>query len=157
MSKISSICSYYRKVNPKPLTRLGSFVNFLKNRQLDKIAFFSEHDETSKSARSGNKRKPVGIDKIKGNIWQYSVGKHHSTKDDYAFEHPAIFPESLAKDHILSWSNEGDVVFDPFMGSGTTGKMAVLLNRRFVGIEQVESYFEIANKRISTAIMEGLI
>ena len=63
----------------------------------------------------------------------------------------------LANDHILSWSNEGDVVFDPFMGSGTTGKMAVLLNRRFVGIEQVESYFEIANKRISTAIMEGLI
>lgn len=36
--------------------------------------------------------------------------------------HPAVFPEQLANDHIISWSNEGDIVFDPFMGSGTTGK-----------------------------------
>ena len=145
------------KGKPKTFNAIRELCKFPEKPTARQNSVFSEHDETSKSARSGNKRKPVGIDKIKGNIWQYSVGKNHSTKDDYAFEHPAIFPESLAKDHILSWSNEGDVVFDPFMGSGTTGKMAVLLNRRFVGIEQVESYFEIANKRISTAIMEGLI
>lgn len=62
--------------------------------------------------------------------------------------HPAIFPEQLAKDHILSWSNEGDTVLDCFMGSGTTGKMAMLNNREFIGIEKDVEYFEIAKKRL---------
>ena len=65
--------------------------------------------------------------------------------------HPAIFPEQLAHDHIISWSNEGDTVFDPFLGSGTTGKMAKQLNRNFIGIEKVEKYFQIASERISKA------
>ena len=82
------------------------------------------------------------------NIWYYSVGLNGSTKDKEAFTHPAIFPEKLAQDHILSWSNEGDMVFDPFMGSGTTGKMALLNNRNFIGIEKVEEYYNIAIKRI---------
>ena len=63
--------------------------------------------------------------------------------------HPAVFPEQLANDHIISWSNEGDTVFDPFMGSGTTGKMAILNNRKFIGIEKVPEYFNIAKDRIS--------
>jgi len=62
--------------------------------------------------------------------------------------HPAPFPEALARDHIISWSNEGDTVLDPFMGSGTTGKMAKQLNRNFIGIELDSQYFEIAKKRI---------
>lgn len=65
--------------------------------------------------------------------------------------HPAVFPEQLANDHIVSWSNENDIVFDPFMGSGTTGKMAKLNNRRFIGIEKVAEYFEIAKERITSA------
>ena len=65
--------------------------------------------------------------------------------------HPAMFPEKLASDHIISWSNEGDTVFDPFMGSGTTGKMAKLLNRNFIGIELDPTYFDIACKRIEEA------
>ena len=77
------------------------------------------------------------------NIWQYH---EHGTKT----KHPAVFPERLAKDHILSWSNEGDLVLDPFMGSGTTGKMAVLNNRRFIGIEKVTEYFDDAKERIET-------
>ena len=70
--------------------------------------------------------------------------------------HPAQFPESLARDHILSWSNPGDTVLDPFLGSGTTGKMAILEGRRFIGIEREEKYFDIACKRIEEAqrIME---
>ncbi len=64
-------------------------------------------------------------------------------------EHPAIFPEQLANDHILSWSNEGDTVLDPFMGSGTTGKMSLLNNRNFIGIELDPEYFKIAGKRIN--------
>ncbi|GAK00888.1 DNA methylase N-4/N-6 domain protein [Geomicrobium sp. JCM 19055] len=55
--------------------------------------------------------------KLKGNVWEYSIGIHQSTKDKVAFQHPAIFPEKLAEDHILSWSNSGDVVLDPFAGS----------------------------------------
>ena len=66
--------------------------------------------------------------------------------------HPASFPEKLAEGHIISWSNEGDLVYDPFMGSGTTGKMAILNNRRFMGSEISEEYCDIANKRIMAAI-----
>ena len=82
------------------------------------------------------------------NVWRYANGRDNSTKDRAAFKHPAIFPESLANDHIISWSNEGDIVFDPFMGSGTTGKMAKLNNRQFIGIELDETYFNIAKERI---------
>jgi len=63
--------------------------------------------------------------------------------------HPAPFPEKLAHDHIISWSNEGDTVLDPFMGSGTTGKMAKQLIRNFIGIELDPEYFKIAEKRIN--------
>jgi len=62
--------------------------------------------------------------------------------------HPAPFPEALARDHIISWSNEGDTVLDCFMGSGTTGKMALLNNRKFIGIEKDAEYFEIAKQRL---------
>jgi len=64
-------------------------------------------------------------------------------------DHPAVFPEKLAQDHILSWSNEGDTILDPFMGSGTTGVAAKNLGRDFIGIELDESYFNIAKERIN--------
>lgn len=89
--------------------------------------------------------------KIKGNVWEYLVGGGKSTKDKIAFEHPAIFPEQLAQDHILSWSNEGDTILDPFMGSGTTAKMAMLNKRNYIGIELSSEYCNIANKRITEA------
>ncbi len=91
----------------------------------------------------------VGETKLRGNIWEYAVGYGKSTTDKIAYKHPAIFPELLAKDHILSWSNEGDTVLDVFMGSGTTGKMAYLLNRKFIGIEKDNEYFEIAQSRLA--------
>lgn len=71
--------------------------------------------------------------------------------------HPAPFPLSLANDHIISWSNEGDTVFDPFMGSGTTGIAARSLNRNFIGIELDETYFKLAEERINqSTLMEHL-
>ena len=82
------------------------------------------------------------------NIWCYNVGNNQSSKNKIACGVPAIFPEKLAQDHILSWSNEGDLVLDCFMGSGTTGKMCKLLNRNFIGIEIDEKYFNIAKERI---------
>ena len=87
----------------------------------------------------------------KQNLWTYVVSGGTSSKDKEAHKHPAIFPEQLAHDHIVSWSNEGDVVFDPFMGSGTTGKMAKLSNRNFIGVELDSTYFLIAEDRIGKA------
>lgn len=87
----------------------------------------------------------------KQNVWEYLIGGRNSTKDKIAFQHPAIFPEQLVVDHLLSWTNEGDTVLDPFMGSGTTGKMCDAYNRKFIGIEKNPDYFEIAKKRINNA------
>jgi DNA modification methylase len=84
-------------------------------------------------------RKPFGK---RNNIWRFDTQKNS--------EHPAPFPEKLVEDHIISWSNEGDVVLDPFMGSGTTAKMAKLNNRNFIGFECSEEYCKIANDRINS-------
>ena len=78
------------------------------------------------------------------NVWEINTEVSNSKR-----KHPAQFPEQLAEDHIISWSNEGDVVFDPFTGSGTTGKMAKLNNRNFIGIEISEEYLNIAKERIN--------
>ena len=84
----------------------------------------------------------------KENVWMFEVGYMKTTKDKFAFQHPAMFPEQLAHDHIISWSNEGDIVFDPMCGSGTTCKMAKQLGRNFIGIDISEEYCEIATKRV---------
>jgi site-specific DNA-methyltransferase (adenine-specific) len=83
------------------------------------------------------------------NIWEVNAGWGQSSKDTGVFDHPAIFPEALARDHILSWSNPGDVVLDPMMGSGTTGKMARLTGRQFIGIDISAEYVELARQRIA--------
>lgn len=91
---------------------------------------------------------------VRKNIWSYGVGFMKSAKDAYIFKHPAIFPEALASDHIQSWSNPGDTVLDPFMGSGTTLRAAKDLNRKAIGIEIEEKYCEIAAKRMSQSVLD---
>lgn len=81
--------------------------------------------------------------KIRKNIFTYAIGVDRGIKG-----HPAIFPLALARDHILSWSNEGDTVLDCFMGSGTTGIAAIDVGRNFVGIEISPEYMELAKSRI---------
>ena len=76
------------------------------------------------------------------NYWYIPIGQNKT-------KHPAVFPENLAHDHIISWSNEGCIVYDPFLGSGTTAKMAKLTHRKYVGSEINEDYFKIAQKRLS--------
>ena len=87
--------------------------------------------------------------KIKSNIWSYNIGniayKYVKTN------HPAVFPYQLAYDHIISWTNENDIVLDCFMGSGTTGVAAIEANRKFIGIEKNAEYFNIAKERIEKA------
>lgn len=85
---------------------------------------------------------------VRFNIWRYNTGKGFTTNDDIAYEHPAIFPEQLAKDHILSWSNEGDLIYDPFMGSGTVAKVCIVCNRNYVGSEISQEYCTIAERRL---------
>lgn len=87
-------------------------------------------------------------EKVKTNVWEYAVGLGGTTNDRIAFKHPATFPEKLAEDHILSWTNEGDLVFDPMCGSGTTCKMVKLHNRKFIGVDISEEYCKIAQERI---------
>lgn len=113
------------------------------------------HNEKSKKLRSNKKRNNIKDKKIKGNIWEYGNGFNKSSRDELAFVHPAIFPEQLAADHIVSWSNEGDLVYDPFMGSGTTAKMAHLLNRNWIGSEISKEYVDIANKRLDPYLRQA--
>ena len=89
-----------------------------------------------------------------GNIWFYEVGYMKSTKDRVAYQHPAIFPDKLAEDHILSWSNEGDIILDPMFGSGTTLKMAIKNKRHYIGFEINPEYPKIAKKRLSQVQLE---
>lgn len=93
--------------------------------------------------------KPVSDLGARSNVWGYSTGYRKSAAEDYVYAHPAVFPEALARDHIISWSNAGDLVMDPFMGSGTTGKVALQEGRRFIGIEVAQEYFDIARRRIA--------
>jgi len=87
-------------------------------------------------------------EKVMGNIFYYSISVGGATKDKFAFEHPAIFPEQLAKDHILTWTNEGDIVLDCFCGSGTTLKMAKENHRNWIGIDTSYEYCELSERRV---------
>jgi len=105
----------------------------------------------NKKADGINKKvlKELKKEKNRTNIWDYAVGLGGTTRDRIAFKHPAVFPEKLAEDHILSWSNEGDLIFDPMCGSGTTCKMAKLHKRNYIGCDVSEEYCEIAKERIN--------
>lgn len=103
-------------------------------------------------AKNNKVLKELKKEKTKNNIWYYAVGLGGSTRDRNAFNHPAIFPESLAQDHILSWSNKGDIVFDPMCGSGTTCKMAALNNRNYIGIDISKEYINIAEERLNDTL-----
>ena len=99
----------------------------------------------------GNKNYKVtkrnAVSKVK-NVFEYIIGGGHTTKDKIAFEHPAIMPEKLAEDQIKTWTNEGDIVIDPFAGSGTTAKMCLMNHRKFYGCEISEEYCNISIQRL---------
>ena len=107
-----------------------------------------KRDGTLIKKHNHGKGKRIGRFGMRTNIWQIANGYFKSTLDKVAYQHPAIFPDKLAHDHIISWSNEGDVVLDPFMGSNTVGKVCKQLKRRFIGMEIDSRYFVIAQTRI---------
>jgi DNA modification methylase len=115
-------------------------VNLLRDRENISVGLkggerFGKKSRVHKTAKLG----------IRDNVWEYPVGfADPSVKTG----HPAPFPEALAFDHVLSWSNRGDAVLDPMIGSGTVGAVSERLNRQWIGIEISEKYCEIAAKRI---------
>jgi site-specific DNA-methyltransferase (adenine-specific) len=103
------------------------------------------------ASRQRNEQTVVQADRMRQNVWLYSVGTEpeHETGT-----HPAIFPEALARDHILSWSNPGDLVYDCFGGSGTVAKAAHKLDRRWILSEISQEYVDLANKRLEPLLMQ---
>lgn len=128
----------YNEIKDKPVKNAGKKISGTKGRTKDGVM---------------RKQNAVILQDFQAryNIWTYGTGGGSAT-NKIAFKHPAIFPEKLAKDHIISWSNSGDIVLDPFMGSGTTGVACVNTGRDFIGIELDADYFKIANERIDAAM-----
>lgn len=93
--------------------------------------------------KTGRKIKRIGV---RFNVWEMPGAKNNKTG------HPAVFPERLVTDHIISWSNLGDVVLDPFMGSGTTAIAAIKNGRKYIGFEISEEYYQIARERVAAEL-----
>ena len=87
----------------------------------------------------------INSEKVDSNIWEIAVSQNKTI-------HPAVFPYEIPYRHIESWTNEGDVVLDPFMGSGTTGLAALDLGRKFIGIEMNKEYFELSKQRLEEKV-----
>ena len=153
----------YRKKNT-PFMRSNAYTNayeFMFVLSKGKPKTFNPLKE--KTVRSGHEmvvhnKGPDGVnrkvlkelkkEKTRTNIWAYAVGLGGTTSDKIAFQHPAVFPEKLAEEHILSWSNKGDLVFDPMCGSGTTCKMALVHERNYIGVDISAEYIAIAKQRL---------
>lgn len=101
---------------------------------------------------SAGERRPVKRVGRRFNIWRYSNAYMMGTTDKYAYEHPATMPELLARDLILSYSDHGDTVYDPFLGSGTTAKMAISTGRRWSGSEISDDYCALARRRVNGVV-----
>ena len=130
-------------------------INLLRDKP-NRWAGHTNFGDPSKRQKDGELKK---VDKFtiaeygtRYNVWYINNGAGFSSKDNIAFEHPAIFPESLAEDHILSWSNEGDLILDPMAGSGTTLKMAKINNRNYVGIDINQEYVDLCNRRVESVV-----
>ncbi len=130
-------------------------INLLKDRKNKWTKSWGNRSVRDKSGKLIKKGKIINGKEfgVRFNIWRYKTGAGYSTKDKYVFEHPAIFPEQLAKDHINSWSNPGDTIIDPFLGSGTTARACKDLGRKCIGIEISKKYCDIAIQRLGQEVL----
>jgi DNA modification methylase len=144
-------CFEYMFVLSKGKPKTARLIADKENKQANKTISgnYRDIDGSLKQMSGSKKKRSIKDFGVRWNIWQYNTGWKHSYTEDFLRGHPAIFPLGLAKDHILSWSNEGDTVLDPFLGSGTTLLAAQELGRNGIGIEISEEYCEIARKRLT--------
>jgi site-specific DNA-methyltransferase (adenine-specific) len=139
----------FSKGSPKTV----NLIRDKKNKHAGKTSWGDSKVRKKDGSLVSKKKKPYAEYGIRTNIWRYARGFNLSTQDTIAFQHPAIFPERLVCDHILSWSNEGDLVYDPFMGSGTTAKMCLLSNRKYLGSEISSEYCNLIEERLSSLLI----
>ena len=159
----------YEKDNPPPVGGSGRYYQHFeymfvfskgKPKTFNKILTKrrNKHKDTRTSRvkafnrnSNGNFKKSqyiIAEEVMMGNVWRYVVGGGNSI--DYGIGHPATFPSNLVRDHVQTWTNAGDVVFDPLMGSGTTGVVCKRMGRSFVGIEIVNKYYKLSCNRIDS-------
>lgn len=130
------------------------FVNLIRdreNRHAGEVKTFTRRAENGEKQIAG---KPQAVNRlgVRGPVWRYNVGLHSTTKDyDALRAHPALMPEEMAEDHIVSWSRPGELVFDPMAGAATTCKMALLNNRHYLGFEIHPPYHMAAMRRLRDA------
>jgi DNA modification methylase len=130
----------FSKGRPKTVNRLAD------KRNIRAGAVVTRGRLASDGSIKDTKIRPVLDYGVRENVWSYLAGNNGDTSE----EHPAPFPEKLAQDHILSWSNPSDLVLDPFVGSGTTCKMAIKHHRHYIGIDVSPEYCDLARRRIAT-------
>jgi site-specific DNA-methyltransferase (adenine-specific) len=135
-------------------------VNLLKDRK-NKWGGTQSRGKASERLKNGNlkERRKIDVQEYgyRFNIWEFATGYGNTTKDMIAYNHPAMFPEKLAQDHIYSWSNEGDLIYDCFGGSGTTAKMSHIQKRNWILSEISKEYCEIAEKRIKPYLTQQIL
>jgi site-specific DNA-methyltransferase (adenine-specific) len=124
------------------------------NKTAGRLKSFIRRTWDGRTEQTGPKAYPVGTWGVRGNVWVYPRGFNQSSKDRRDFAHPALMPEAMAEDLIVSFSRPGDVVFDPFAGAGTTARMAFLNHRRYLGYEVHEPYYRRALERLTDARSE---
>jgi DNA modification methylase len=135
----------FSKGTPKTVNRIADKLNPNKG-QLRSNSGSSKLNEIGTRMERSNIQAPAFS--VRENVWKYNVGQNDNT------DHPAVFPEKLAADHIHSWSNEGDLIYDPFMGSGTTAKMSHIQKRNWIGSEISPEYCKLAEKRIEPHLLQ---
>jgi len=138
----------YMFVLSKGTPKAHNLLKDKKNRWAGELNFGTPTRRNKNGELKKGKKKIVSEYGFRENIWQYHAGSGYGQQDISAYKHPATFPQKLANDHILSWSNPDDLVFDPLLGSGTTLVTCKELGRRGIGIEISEKYCEIAVKRL---------
>ena len=131
-------------------------INLIKDRKNTRLR--DEYRGISRRQKDGSWKKgkvgPMGEYGRRTNVWHYHTGRGHVAQNYIAHEHPAIFPERLAADHISSWSDPGQLVYDPFMGSGTTALMARNLGRNYIGSEISTKYCDLIKRRLAQQRMD---
>lgn len=135
----------FAKGQPKTSNRIAD----VKNVNGGKMRPQSNDKASSLNSRTERSGVIAPYESVRGNVWRYAMGQNDPT------DHPAPFPERLAGDHIKSWSNEGELIYDPFMGSGTTAKMAHVLRRNWIGSEISAEYVKLANDRLEPYLAQS--